>query len=427
MNPQAKLKWIETRWINSVAISNDGKRVVAATFYHDYSIKEPGPNKQGSFETYCYDADDNLLWSDAYAGWDGVFAVAISGDGRVAAAGGCYDDTRGLLRAYNARTGETLLDGLDIAKRVSLLTLSDDGNVLGAAAERAYVFARLGGVFLPASPAFVSGFPGSVTAVAVHSSGNWLVCCDKRGNVRVATIANGVITNTYSWPTVTEPIDPANQNSPVAPVPFLCAATAKYSDVFAVAGGNGVYVSSLKDVAAGQAPARYDFRDGAAPPGSLPSAAGTTGAVAQNVRWVAVSGDGSLVTAVANRTVGTKGTGSVVALSNKGGTLTLSWQVALENNPNSTSIDAPPKDPSSGNYPASKYVTVADGYPVGVPAKFYLFNAADGTKIWDYNTNDMNWPMFISADGSAIAAGSDNGGLYLFDPQIVPPTPPTVT
>ena len=199
-----------------------------------------------------------------------MFAVAISGDGSVAAAGGWYDDKRGLLRAYDAKTGERLLDRLDVTKRVSLLSLSDDGNVLAAAADRAYVFVRRGGSFLPA-PAFIDGFPGSVSAVSVHASGDWLVCCDKRGNVKVATIVDGVVLKTYAWPVVMEPIDPADPNSPQAPVPFLSAAISKRSDVFVVAGGNGVYVSSLSAIVAGKPPMRYGFWDTTAPVGMLPS------------------------------------------------------------------------------------------------------------------------------------------------------------
>jgi hypothetical protein len=32
----------------------------------------------------------------------------------------------------------------------------------------------------------------------------------------------------------------------------------------------------------------------------------------------------------------------------------------------------------------------------------------------------MNWPMTISANGSVIVAGSDNGGVYLFKPDALP-------
>ena len=78
---------------------------------------------------------------------------------------------------------------------------------------------------------------------------------------------------------------------------------------------------------------------------------------------------------MANRLEGTKKTGAVVALTIKDG-LSVAWQKSLDNNPNSTSIDAPWPLPGSAAIPASRYVTVADGYPVGDPAKFYLFDAS---------------------------------------------------
>src|SRR5262245_33958131 len=102
--------------VNQVAISDDGKRVVACYYYYPYvgtTIKDT----HGAFCTFCCDSDGNRLWRDQYFGCQGVFAVAISGDGEVAAAGGLLTDTpqfQGLLRAYDAKTGDNLLDYKDI-------------------------------------------------------------------------------------------------------------------------------------------------------------------------------------------------------------------------------------------------------------------------------------------------------------------------
>ena len=63
-----------------------------------------------------------------------------------------------------------------------------------------------------------------------------------------------------------------------------------------------------------------------------------------------------------------------------------------------------------------KYVTVADGYPDGTPGDFYLFDGATGNQLWQYTTKNMNWPMFISSDGTGIVAGSDLGSVYYFTP-----------
>src|SRR6266568_956625 len=87
--------------VNSVAISDNAKRIVGCYYYFPY----PGTvisDTNGTFCAYCADADGNRLWSDQYEGCQGVFGVAISGDGKVAAAGGLFTDKpqfQGLLRA----------------------------------------------------------------------------------------------------------------------------------------------------------------------------------------------------------------------------------------------------------------------------------------------------------------------------------------
>ena len=60
----------------------------------------------------------------------------------------------------------------------------------------------------------------------------------------------------------------------------------------------------------------------------------------------------------------------------------------------------------------------ADGYPDATPTKpspghFYLFDKS-GKSLGSYTTNNMSWPMQISSDGSAIAAGSDDSRVYYF-------------
>jgi hypothetical protein len=76
------------------------------------------------------------------------------------------------------------------------------------------------------------------------------------------------------------------------------------------------------------------------------------------------------------------------------------WSQPTKRNPNSTSIDS-----------AGSYVTVADGYPDQAPGDYYLFKS-DGTLAGSFATSNMSWPMQISADASAIAAGSDDSNVY---------------
>jgi hypothetical protein len=39
---------------------------------------------------------------------------------------------------------------------------------------------------------------------------------------------------------------------------------------------------------------------------------------------------------------------------------------------------------------------------------------AGGNALGSFQTNNMSWPMQISANGSAIAAGSDDSNVYYF-------------
>jgi outer membrane protein assembly factor BamB len=78
--------------------------------------------------------------------------------------------------------------------------------------------------------------------------------------------------------------------------------------------------------------------------------------------------------------------------------------VPLEHNPNSVSMDAD-----------GEIITVAEGNPPGTPGLFRRFDFS-GTQVWQFETGNMNWPIAVSADGSAIAAGGDDGHLYYFLP-----------
>jgi len=385
------LKWSKqlsnNSFVNSVAISPNGNHVVTGTYYFPY----PGTtrrNTHGRYATYCFDQQGNQLWKDEYEGNEGVYALAISGDSRVAAAGGLYSGgsgappqipDRALLRAFNVANGSLLLDYTTISTRVSSVALSQDGSVLAAVdlVGGLYVFVGSAAGFpvQPSRPFFPTA--RRLYSVAVHGNGQWLAACGDRGRVHLLTISQqGNISQPFTW---------------IAPdrVPFLSVAIANTGDFFVVGGGNVVYLFTRSSMIAGTGPvARFNTPTGGTP---------------QDVRWVAISGDGSLVSAVQN--MGRDETGLLLTLSNTGGALNSKWQQPLDHNPNSTSIDT-----------AGQYVTAADGHPVGTPGKFYLFNASNGTKLWDYSTNNMNWPMAICGNGTAAAAGSDNGTLYYFLP-----------
>lgn len=395
-------------WVNSVAISNDGGRVVGATFVHDYrqGSSKFAPTVLGKYGVYCFTGvpktDPNGKpapdWLDEYEGWGGIYGVAVSGDGAFAAAGGWLERNgsavRGVVRAYSAADGKKILDYTDFTQRMSWVTLSNDGSVLAAVADDVYVFIRDGKAFNPIPLRLgIGGLANRyVTSVALHPDGTWLAACDQAGHVYMATISNGVLSRPFVWT--------APQN---VEVPFLSVAIAATAKTFVAGGGDSLFHFSFDGMKRGDPPTVYDTTANQDPQTILQPKA--PGKPQENVRWVAISADGELFSAVANRVKPDKSTcGVLFAHSPK--QLPPLWSQPLDSSPNSTSIDA-----------AGLYVTASDGYPTGKPAKFYLFDAkAPGNKLWEYITCSMNWPMFLSADGSAIAAGSDDGSLYYFKP-----------
>ncbi|MBV1787864.1 hypothetical protein KQ940_07320 [Marinobacterium sp. D7] len=71
----------------------------------------------------------------------------------------------------------------------------------------------------------------------------------------------------------------------------------------------------------------------------------------------------------------------------------------------------------------ANYVTATDGKPADEhsggntdesPGNFYLFDIPAKAQLWQYPTKIMNWPMMISANGAAIIGGSDTGELFFW-------------
>src|SRR3954469_2475937 len=71
---------------NAAAISDDGSRVVGGTYYQHYT-NTTRTKVNGRFGIYCFDtaAGGTPLFTDEYDGDKGIYAVAMSGDGAVAA------------------------------------------------------------------------------------------------------------------------------------------------------------------------------------------------------------------------------------------------------------------------------------------------------------------------------------------------------
>lgn len=400
-------------WINSVAISNDGKRIVAGTFIHDYDQRNGKflPNVQGRFGLHVFDdaqtaptppgKEKDPTWSDEFDGCDGVYGVAISGNGKVIAASGWLEKNGntavGLLRAYDADGSrkdsvKLLLDCRNLNQRVSWVSLSDDGRILAAVADDVYIYVREDKGFNPVPLRLGVGGSANryVTGVTVHPDGSWVAACDLLGHVHVATVKDGAISSKVTWKA---PED----------YPFLSVAITRDDPAKLVAGGgNLVFLFDLTRLMTNPdsyQPLKFDTAEGE-PDGTVPPDK-SDGRLQENVRWVAISADGKLITAVVNRTNNGQLAGKLIAM---GSDLTPLWDVKIDNNPNSTSIGGP-----------ARHVAMADGWPTSKPAKFYLFNES-GQKLWEFDTCSMNWPIVINPAGTAIVAGSDDGTVYTFTP-----------
>src|SRR5437762_6346605 len=88
-------------YVNSIAITSDGTKVLAGTYYFDYSKTGHALSGKTPFTVgvFAYDKDKNLLWKDEFQTSEGVYWVAISRNGAWAVAGGLELHGQGLIFA----------------------------------------------------------------------------------------------------------------------------------------------------------------------------------------------------------------------------------------------------------------------------------------------------------------------------------------
>jgi WD40 repeat protein len=385
-----KLLWKQklNHLVNSVATSNDGKVVAAGTYYFPYPNSSGPAVTDGTFATHCFDATGALLFKDDHTGNEGIYSVAVSGDGTVIAAGGLFSGgqkpsnattaNQGLVRAYQPGPAR-VVDYTGVHTRVNSVALSHNGAVLAAVtlAGELLLWVNTGGGF-PANPVVVAGPGPRLDMVCVHPSGQWLVACGRKGTVHFVDVAAAGGPQLKTW-----------HSSPS--LRLLACALAPTANMFIAGGENRVYVFTKASMTAAGGPqpiGQYDIPKG-----------GTS----DDLRWLAISAAGTRVTVVAN--LANDIAGYLLTLSNNNGQLTpIRQPQVVSHNPNSTSMDA-----------AGTLITVADGHPVRTPGTFYLFDATTGNKLMEEpTTDDMNWPMVLSADGTAAVGGSDNSHVYYF-------------
>jgi len=370
-------------FINSVATSADGKRVVCGTFYHYYGKSQRGAyvprvgdeDETGIFGTYCYNQSGAPLWKDEFDGWQGTYWVDLSSDGKFAASGGWYsnDPYAGFVRAYDAATGKILLD-FRTACRVNQVALSSDGKWLVSGAETLILFKRgVGKKFGKVAVFDPSEVNDTIETVAISADGKRVICGDYNSNLYVFDNKAGKLNQIATWK-LQSGYSHCIRITPDGSA-FVTGGPSGYVYYFDIA----ELISTGQPTASFQCPAK------------------------SSVYGVAVADDGSAFVGLSN--VGKDG-GQVCFIDRTGGTATLRWKKNLLRNPNCASLNL-----------KAGLLAVADGHPNDTPGHFSLFETAKGKLRWRYTTKtNMSWPIMISQNGKAIVAGSDDSNLYYFTP-----------
>ncbi len=386
----------QPRYINSVAVSDDGGTVMGGTFYHSYG-SAPAARRSSTvadhatparlvttdtFGAYCYNAAGGLRWKDEFLAAEGVYWVAVSADGGRAAAGGYYSFSpkQGFVYAYDAQTGAKVLD-YKTTQRVNQVSLSADGRWLVSAAESVVLFCYetssgryvKTGEYTPDSSA-----SNDVISAEISADGSTIVFCDYDQHIGLLQNVGGVLSlaKAYTMPE------------------GYCHMLSLTPDGSAFAAGGLGGVFHLFDVAT--------FRQT-----GVPTYGFNTGS-ADAIYGVGVAADGSLFAGVVN--VGSEA-GLAYAATVVGGAPVQRARIETLRNPNSVCLDL-----------ARGVMVVADGHPDGSPGHFYLIGgivAAPHSMIvatvqWACPTGDMSWPVTIAGGGSAIVGGSDDGSIYYF-------------
>jgi len=385
---------IPPEYINSAAISADGKVVVAGTFCHQYDPKNPNPgscSESAQFGTFYWNAQGNPLWQpDIFTGWQGVYWVAVSRDGSTIASGGWYSgppSRNGFVAAYNVASKTRTLFNNTLPARTNMVALSDNGVYLVAANDSLYLYMSTGSGWGP--PQVLPADPNDYYVAAVISGdGSWIVACTAASKIVLVRNSSGFFGQpmTLKIPNVTI------HNVAIASGGSAFAAVGTNVDPNTTTNSGYVYCFSTQNAASPLQPLWS---------ATLPNC--------KNCRAVALRDDGAFLSAVGSLTNPSEEySGGVSVFKNVGGTGAVMWSAQTYRDPNSTSMDA------LGNY-----VTVADGYPDASPGHpspgyFYLYDAYDGNPIWHYKTDNMAWPCSIAAKANAIVGGSDNGYVYAF-------------
>lgn len=379
--------------INSVAISADGQRCIAGTS-NEFST--------GQFAVYCYDASGNQQWSmpvGEAGSTQGVFWVAVSADGKYAAAGGETASSVGFLVAYNAADGTQLLTAPQSA-RINQVALSSDGATLLA----------VGG--------------GTVQLYTLGSSGYTLTqqqdfSPSECNSCAISADGSSAVVSTTLWNSVTKTSTGTVVSFDTQGGQLTATGTASF--------GVGVMRVAMASTGAAWGASLHDGSCVLLAPGSETTPVWQFKPTLDNLSVaygfdITQTSDGRVVLAVganlhvtappAPAPAPNMGLLYVVEAVTSGSAPApkLLWSSELQYSANpGVSLDQ-----------QAAFVTATDGQPgsetpghvTESAGNFYLCDAVGGNRLWAFPTDQMNWPMTITPDGSAIFGGSDTGSVY---------------
>ncbi|WP_070963289.1 hypothetical protein [Vibrio sonorensis] len=387
---------VEGEQINSAAISQDGMRCVYGTS-SEYD--------SGVFSVYCYDRSKGttgtVLWSNPVTSeqiYQGVFWVAISGDGNFAAAGGetkKHGNDIGFLRAYDANSGEDLLS-ITLPSRVNQVALSEDGESLVAVHGDTISLYQLGS----------NGYQLSHQSQVKDYYLNSCVLTPKGDRVAISATCyvkeEGKVSKTIGKVLALN-IDNgsffefSSVDLPVGSMRVAIADDGSYWGASLHDGSCAVFSADKPNEKL------WDYK--------LPDCALS---VAYGFDLTKTS-DGKVICAVGVNLRSPRKTqdlGALYVVESVADKPELSWWQYIQYEPNpGISLDK-----------EATYVTATDGKPDSHPTEgsvhespgnFYLYsNSGKGELCWKYSTPIMNWPMVISSKGNAIVGASDTGQVF---------------
>lgn len=389
-------------YVNSVAISDAGDRLVAANYFSSYGGRGCGRERpDGEFRVVGYDSDGHLWWFDDISTIEddaGFYWVAVSADGEYAAAGGSHSEIdTSLLRAYKfqdcdgGRNQDLMALESDSSQpqgRTSWVSLNDDGSRMAVAADAIYVYERDDTDTFRLILRFQAPDPNPLGWVsAVISPDGTRVWCGSFSDDESRVVDLCLLEEIDGrWKTTVfqeQVVSFSSDGSVDKGSTHWCAMAAEENRYVATVGGDVFYFAAASDGSVSQKWVRIPRSDSSAYAAAMPDS-------------------GSPVATIFN--IGDQ-RGGIKTYDENGSLLRGNTEIA--GNPNS--CDVAGYDAGTGTF----RVAVATGHPDCRPGHFYVFDELLNC-LWYHEVDDMCWPVRLSKDGKHMVGGSDNGRIYFW-------------